>query len=217
MQQKINGMFLTKFIDCFNTFQINCWSIWYWQRKGWDGLYILLGFFLLLVTNVWMKIAMFWRHYNGLLSKENWFCLYVKNVTHKSYTPYIKILRNFLTSKVIVFKFFEIKPARVVHILVTCILILMQTVKAYKGLKPQNGKRPFFFCNCPYKDRRCCRFHLKYYFLNIYFFINRSVLFKHPQPNKHFSLLFSNHKTERDFFFDDEQNRSLLMALLFYF
>ena len=68
----------------------------------------------------------------------------VKNVTHKSYTPYIKIIRNFLTSKVTVFKFLEIKPARVVHILVPRFLILMQTVKASKGLKPQNGKRPFF-------------------------------------------------------------------------
>ena len=68
----------------------------------------------------------------------------VKNVTNKSYPPYIKILRNFLTSKVIVFKFLEIKPARVVHILVHCFLILMQNMKAYKGLKPQNGKRPFF-------------------------------------------------------------------------
>ena len=54
-----------------------------------------------------------------------------KNVTHKSYTPYIKILRNFFTSTVVVFNFLEIKPTRVVHILVPCFLILMQTVKAY--------------------------------------------------------------------------------------
>ena len=60
--------------------------------------------------------------------------------TNLTYTPYIKILRNFFYKQSQVFKFLEIKPARVVHILVPCFLILMQTVKAYKGLKPQNGK-----------------------------------------------------------------------------
>ena len=61
----------------------------------------------------------------------------VKHVTHKSYTPYKKLLHNFFTNKVIVFKFLEIKPARVAHILVPCFIILMQTVKTYKGVKPQ--------------------------------------------------------------------------------
>ena len=43
------------------------------SKKGLRRLIYSPMVFSLLVTNVWMKIAMFWTDYNGFLSKENWF------------------------------------------------------------------------------------------------------------------------------------------------